>query len=107
MRSRHLGQSLGVLLAAIGFATLLGIAQAAGPLPGNPPYQQTGKIEYIDLSKSAVVINDREYSMPYNLRVHSGKNLVSPGYLSRGMTVGFTFDDNGHKATLTEVWILS
>lgn len=83
----------------LGLAALLvtgPLAQAAKPTaPVNAPApvsgevsQQSGKIEYLDLGKNLIVINDREYGLSNNLTVN-GKSGARYS-LRKGMRISFT-----------------
>lgn len=86
-------------------------ALARGPLAaagGEAPYQSTGVIEYVDLSKDTVVISDRGMSISATTPVHIGTRTVSRTALHKSMRVGFSADAVGHtRPAIREVWVLS
>lgn len=76
---------------------------AAQPPTAELPYTSTGTIDYIDNASNVVVISDREYRLPLNATIRSGKSVLSRNALSKGMSVGF----NAANETVLEIWVLT
>lgn len=94
---------------AAGLAILLAIAGHAHAADASP-YARTGTIDTISVKNGYIVIDERQYPIAADLRVHSGGAVLSAAALRRGQTVGYNKPTGGslsQRAPLRDVWLLS
>jgi len=93
--------SLFALLALLGTSPLALAARPSAPAPGDAS-QQSGTIEFLDLQKGLIVINDREYLLSDKVTVNgkSGANYS----LQKGMRVNFSGAPSKARPVISEVW---
>lgn len=93
--------SLFGLLALQGIGPLALAARPSAPVSGNTPPQQSGKIEYLDLAKGIIVINDREYALSDTVTVNGRSG--DRHSLRNGMRVNFSVVPDKGRNVVSEI----
>ena len=104
MKQRLLYNTLLAIAGAVWIAAAP--VQAAGPVANNPPYQESGKVNAVNLGLDQIIIDNRVYVFANNVTIQSGKRIVSKGALTKGMSLGFNSTPGQHRSVVTEIWIL-
>lgn len=84
-------------------------AWAGGGLPSYYPdhFPMTGRIDRVDVSSQAIVINDMSYTLETDIPVHTQyTQFATVGHLKQGMQVGFSFSNMGSHPRVSELWVL-
>ena len=89
------------VIALLAAAPLALAAKPQALVPGEAP-QRAGRIEFLDLGKNQIVINDREYQLSGTVTVN-GKSGARYS-LSRGMRVTFSVAPDNGRNVVNEIW---
>lgn len=90
-------------------AAWFGVApvHAASPVTGNLPYQETGRVDGVNLNQNQIIIDDRTYIFASSVVIRSGNRTALKSALSKGMSLGFNSTSaDPSPSVITDIWIL-